>query len=628
MSMTNIQEKIDEPILGLLNETRNSFGLRHQDYTRYRKYCTRKIHGLRKGLGLLHKGGPKKNRVSDELTLLKDKKEVFGENKSYFELLLFLCERAWSYGMEIKASLLEDSRKRNHLLSRLRKAANIASFIDLINSNKLFSVNKVLEVKAYTTMINGYYYFEKEEWEKCLEYFTASKFILENLAQGENCNAQDEALYFSMVDNIEPNIRFCLYNIEKEVDELNEEEYNKEIVSKVKGSYLKEFSSHLESITLKSDLPKKVNDIKWFHHTIQLRSSEIARLMIAAKEAEDQLFSNNNNSKDEVMNLYDKIISSYSDATQIAMKLSEEDKVASERIQTSKSAELSANLSLLKACVHQRQFSAMILRNLFLIEEYFVINNEGIAPELKITGRIEDIIKLLNGIIQVLDNISNAPFFQEEYEFEQWVKAKLAYFKGVSQTFMGMYYLNEQKYLEASSLFEHSSSSFSQFLVSNNDSVQSEYKLDCIVSMDYALNFEKIIRSLSQQAQSTWAIHSENETDLLAESLSNLNLSHQQILLSISQQLKQYPNFKLNNNQYTPNLIDLPPKLLPIPCKPMVFDLAFNHFEDENSLLFNHLNNLMGKGSTSTSTSIPAATENAEEDNSGVLGNLFSFFKK
>jgi signal recognition particle subunit SRP68 len=39
-------------VLEIITEERNMHGLRHHDYQRYRRYCTKKIHNLRKFLKL------------------------------------------------------------------------------------------------------------------------------------------------------------------------------------------------------------------------------------------------------------------------------------------------------------------------------------------------------------------------------------------------------------------------------------------------------------------------------------------------------------------------------------------------------------------------------------------------
>jgi len=52
-----VEEVIEKPFLSInvlqvITEERNMHGLRHQDYQRYRRYCTQKIHNLRKFLKL------------------------------------------------------------------------------------------------------------------------------------------------------------------------------------------------------------------------------------------------------------------------------------------------------------------------------------------------------------------------------------------------------------------------------------------------------------------------------------------------------------------------------------------------------------------------------------------------
>ncbi len=97
-------------------------------------------------------------------------------NDSKFLLLpLIMCERAWGYAMQLKQESNTDPRKKFHLINRLRKAVKFANeFEKLSQSNKCDARTK-LEAQGYSSLINGQFNFEKQNWIESLKYFSLAK---------------------------------------------------------------------------------------------------------------------------------------------------------------------------------------------------------------------------------------------------------------------------------------------------------------------------------------------------------------------------------------------------------------------------------------------------------------------
>jgi signal recognition particle subunit SRP68 len=92
-------------------------GLRHKDYMRYRQYCTRRLARVRKHSNYSNNGpGNKRKLLGADLNQM---------NSDGFVYMPLICaERAWSYAMQLKSDLNQEStRKRVHLINRLKKAA-------------------------------------------------------------------------------------------------------------------------------------------------------------------------------------------------------------------------------------------------------------------------------------------------------------------------------------------------------------------------------------------------------------------------------------------------------------------------------------------------------------------------
>lgn len=95
-------------MLRIIKEAQQQHGLRHEDYQRYRGYCTRRVRRLRKVLKLPQgdKRHFKKRDVS--IACMQGRKS----DERYLQIPLMLSERCWSYAMQVCESIA--SRKLNH----------------------------------------------------------------------------------------------------------------------------------------------------------------------------------------------------------------------------------------------------------------------------------------------------------------------------------------------------------------------------------------------------------------------------------------------------------------------------------------------------------------------------------
>ena len=229
---------LSHQVLKVIKEAQQQHGLRHMDYQRYRAYCSRRLHRLRKTLHMVcgnQKRFQKRDITIDELV---DGKLLL--------IPLFQCERAWSYAMQLKQEANSDPRKKFHLLNRLRKAAKVAQHLDTLSQSAKCDARTKLESQGYANLINGQLCFEGQKWQESLNYFNISKRIYEKLAAALHGD-DAQTLYALKVEEIVPNIRYCNYN-------LGDESAKKDLMD------LK-----LKSVT-GSELAEKI-DVKLFYFT-------------------------------------------------------------------------------------------------------------------------------------------------------------------------------------------------------------------------------------------------------------------------------------------------------------------------------------------------------------------------
>ncbi|KAI8810985.1 hypothetical protein BJ742DRAFT_737116 [Cladochytrium replicatum] len=164
-------------VLQLTTDARNMHGLRHQDFQRYRQFCSRKIRRSRAAVGLQQRRRKfEKKEVEPEL--VKDEK-VGGK-----------------------------PRKKHHLIQKLRRAAQAANELQTVSGN-VVDARTMLELQAYAESMEGYVYFEQQKWNEALENFAAARTIYERLAKAA-ATPHQETLCQSAVDALDPNIRYPL----------------------------------------------------------------------------------------------------------------------------------------------------------------------------------------------------------------------------------------------------------------------------------------------------------------------------------------------------------------------------------------------------------------------------------
>ena len=192
-------------IFDVVKTSRAQHGLRHGDYLRYRQYCARKLHRLRKSLKLTQGKGRFVKRPLEPRMVAEGK---------HLLIPLFACERAWSYAMQLKRESSQDSmRPRYHLLSRLAKAAKSAEMLSALCATR-GDKRTGLEAEAYAAFMVGNLNLEREQWGAALTQLKRTRTICTEL--GRASLAEHAHLYLQTVEEVEPSIRFCAYNLRRE----------------------------------------------------------------------------------------------------------------------------------------------------------------------------------------------------------------------------------------------------------------------------------------------------------------------------------------------------------------------------------------------------------------------------
>ncbi|KAJ8941467.1 hypothetical protein NQ318_015946 [Aromia moschata] len=118
-----------------------------------------------------------------------------------------LAERCWAYAMQLRQESNTETRKKFHLVQKLRKSCVYAMQLDELCKHERCDARTRLEAQAYVAWIQGSLQFELQLWQQAAENLKKS-------------SEEEQLPYKQRVEEIAPSLRYCAYNIgdEKAVD--------------------------------------------------------------------------------------------------------------------------------------------------------------------------------------------------------------------------------------------------------------------------------------------------------------------------------------------------------------------------------------------------------------------------
>jgi signal recognition particle subunit SRP68 len=178
-------------------------GLRHNNYLRYRRYCSNRLRTLRRRVGFSHrapkqvpppgamgaftrgtaKGKP--HRGGAHTFVRRALRSDFTDPRYPF-LALVSAERAWAYAMQLKqeseGGSNDNTRLKFHFLQRLRKAVFWSGQLKRLAAAR-GDERTALECEAYHTWLAGNVALESDNWQKALERLVHTRTIYNQLVR-------------------------------------------------------------------------------------------------------------------------------------------------------------------------------------------------------------------------------------------------------------------------------------------------------------------------------------------------------------------------------------------------------------------------------------------------------------
>ena len=582
------------------------------DYNTYRTQLSRQILSARKRLG---RATPRREKFAPKAVTAED----VGSNHEFVQLLLLTAERAWAHAMHVKTSHSEDASgkgitgaTRRHIISRLAKAAKVARvLVGILNEQSVSKASSqdVLEGRAYAASMAGAEGFEKESggeqqagekrWHECLQQYSETRVIYAALYEKEKKDVFRDIL----ANTIDPTIRYAAYQAHLSrtiaIPTVAKRYFPKEdaqlvkLVEEVDQYALKDKplpKTEGEKQAAPQDVP---NSVTWRGRKANIVDASIGQALASVSAAEARLksFLDSHASalnRDKAA-AYDEVLVAAQDASDATKRAIDE--LEKERIDESDAR--MQDLRVTSLAVNYGLVSWRVGRNRVLVgaeddgmtfdpqpqKKPKRLRKDGTEYPDKEEGRghklarLRERVVLYDASIQSIQSVKDLRGAMRDQKFVDELDAKTSYFRALkclnisySHTLLGNHrnslalIKRAQDLLSAQPLSQSSDSAANSSATPTLDiSVETSTKLtDRVASLLSSTHALVELRSIEDATATTSAKNAVYAAPLI-------------------QNLNPYP--APGTQVDLSNLVTYPPKLEPVPVKPLFLDVAWNYID-------------------------------------------------
>eukprot|EP00808_Paulinella_micropora_P019643 g12718.t1 len=584
---TQINDKqLQLQILDLIKTSQIENGMRHNDYGAYRLYCGRRLDRLRKTLKFQHGRNFKKRKLDESKVT----------SSLFLTLPLYNAERCWSHAMQLKEDLEAEPRKKFHLRKRLNRAAQWSEQLHQL-CLQTADARTQLESEAYGCWMAGNLHLEYDRHAQALEKFMRARGVWDQL--GAMSNSRVQALCQDMSRQIGHRITFCKYQIER-----------------VSGTTAAKAMSqlHVDDDDLKQKLAGLANQVhlqqaetldsvSWQGKSLAVTSETCKLKVIEARDLEAQVqeMTGTDIDQEKRAEVYRDIAACYEDANKaLASSILEAERdsrnlsVAQERA--------AQNLRALSTYFKFKKLEAAARRNVAALcsmaHRYLSpplpqpaqstssssssSSSSSTASESSTTApasrsrlkavRPEELVVLTGRVLTAVKELSVLQR-SELGESKQRVEAESLY-----QSFLALraFFLAEAEYRagalpQAWSLFAASQQIFKAL-----SKLPTDPDLGLLGGEDLVARVNKAVATRLVLVQASAVLKQAAELKEAQQGVAGISLDDQkgQSRLYLMDRLEQYDGGDPKQHH---NLVQFPPGLTPVACKPILFDIAHDH---------------------------------------------------
>ncbi|XP_057971291.1 uncharacterized protein LOC131160023 [Malania oleifera] len=547
-----INPKFSINVLQLLKSAQMQHGLRHGDYTRYRRYCTARLRRLYKSLKFTHGRGKYTRRAITEATVTEVR---------FLHLVLYTAERAWSHAMEKKQ--LQDgpnAHQRIYLIGRLRKAVKWATLFSQLCSIKGDSRTS-LEAEAYASYMKGTLLFEQDRnWDTALMNFKSARAVYEELRKYGD--VENQVLCRERVEELEPSIRYCLHKI----GESNLQTSDLLHIGEMETPALDLFKAKLEAVMAeaRSQQAASMTEFHWLGHRFPISNAKTRVSILKAQELEKDL---NGPALDSLpaekrLAIFDKIFIAYDEAKSC---------IRNDLVTAGDAENVKDNLYGLDKAVSAVKGQRTIERNQLLVS----IQKQKVAKP-------EELVRLYDLLLQSTADLSDLVTSgrdrkPEEVAFAEECAGKSLAFRAERCFYLAKSYSMVGKRAEAYALYCRARSLADDALQKMPNSDNSDQVMIKELKM-----LRDNSRSNSCIEHANGVLEEEKAPENLSKKISTISLTgaNKKPDIFLTEKLDVYESAVGDSNaKAAPHIEPFPPAFQKIPRNPIVLDLAYNFVE-------------------------------------------------
>jgi signal recognition particle subunit SRP68 len=488
---------------------------------------------------------------------------------------------------------------KNQMASRLNKAVTYAKNLVEVLQDKATThatTEDIVEAKAYLAMMRGSLAFEKKQWKKCLQQFSVTHVAYTTLAGKGNGDAFKDLLD-TVVDT---SIRYAAYQLQlprtKPIPEITIEEFP-ESESEARDE-LKELDPKAFDVTKEAkaagleDMKDAPKSISWRTRKVRIEDATISQALgIAVSKEKDiaSIYDRYKNGEIDSKTLaaaYDEIIDARQDAADATKAAIDELRgegvdPGDSRIQSLQVTRTAVNYGVIEWRVGRNRILCGVSDGLTFTPEKSKktvkeskkskprqARNEPTGKKL---SRLRERLALYEATLQSLDAVRDLPGVAGDSEFVKEVDSKQSYFRALKCLAIGRSHAVKDNAVNALALFHRA-----------DELIRSAHPAGDSTGSSSAPKLEVSATEIKEAAAHITNAGSTAKVDWKAPMVERLSQFEENVDLA--------------------NLVTYPPKLQPIPVKPLFLDLAWNYIQYPGS-----------KAAVNGTAGKPIATETAEE---------------
>lgn len=488
---------------------------------------------------------------------------------------------------------------RQHINSRLHKASSYAQhLVELLKDQAASGAthDDLFEARAYFVSLRGAVEFEKRSWQRCLQEYSESKLLYTALAKSGNAK-RDDVFRDLLSTTIDPSIRYAAYQfklprtatIDNIVARYAPREHNEYVQAVLKADpdalNAGRPGQKKSSVGEAQNVPKT---IRWRSRVVDLEDASTAQALaaVSAAEAKLSLFLSSNPGMDSKAKAaaYDDVLIPCQDAvdsTKTALdELSNEGvSQGDQRMQALQITRTAVNYALIGWRVGRNRVLCGSQDGAMLEDESSrkprrprkdgkirKAQEEGSGRKLT---RLRERVVLYDAILQSLDSVKSLPGVAADQTFVQELDTKRAYFSALRCLAIARSHALLSNTRNALALFARALEQCPKLPAITVPEDPSSTPPNLEVPPSQTSSLYTLIESLVHHHRALVELHS------LRDEMVKAAEAKSKTALPMIERLDEYPA----NGAELSNLVPYPPKIQPIPVKPLFYDFASNYID-------------------------------------------------